>query len=159
MKLDKKRRRENRTNYKKRLDLLKKGYKRLVVRKTNKYIILQIIESKHAQDKILYTVNTKELLRHGWPKENAGSLKSLAAAYIAGKLLGKKVKDIKGRVILDIGLNPSTKKSRIYAVLKGLSDSGINIPFDESIVPDDEKIFENNKVEKKMLEKISGGLK
>jgi ribosomal protein L18 len=42
-KLNKKRRLENKTNYTKRLILLKGGYLRLVVRKTNKYLILQII--------------------------------------------------------------------------------------------------------------------
>jgi len=66
MKIDKKRRREYKTNYKKRLVLLKGNCLRLVIRKSNKYILLQIVESKHAKDKILYSVKTKELLKHGW---------------------------------------------------------------------------------------------
>ena len=56
-KIDKRRRREHKTNYTKRLILLKGKVPRLVVRKTNKYIILQIIESSHAQDKVSYSVN------------------------------------------------------------------------------------------------------
>ena len=92
-KLDKRRRREGKTNYRKRLSLLKSESPRLVVRKTNKYIILQIVESEKAQDKVIFTVSTKELLKHGWPEEKKGSLKSLGAAYLAGLLIGKKSKE------------------------------------------------------------------
>ena len=60
-KLVKRRRREGRTNYTKRLILLKGNAPRLVVRKSNKYILLQIVESSHAQDKILISVSTKDL--------------------------------------------------------------------------------------------------
>ena len=94
-KLNKRRRLEGKTNYTKILILLKGDYPRLVIRKTNKYIIMQIIESKHAQDKVLHSINTKELLKHGWPENKKGSLKSISAAYLGGLLLGKKAKDIK----------------------------------------------------------------
>ena len=93
MKIDKKRRRECKTNYKKRLILLKGNHPRLVVRKTNRYIILQIIESKHAQDKIINAVNTKELLKYSWPKNKKNSLKSLSASYFGGLL--KNLKKLK----------------------------------------------------------------
>ena len=74
-KLDKKRRRQGKTNYTKRLILLKGNFLRLVVRKSNKYLVLQIIESSHAQDKVLYSVNTKELLKQAWPEAKKGSEK------------------------------------------------------------------------------------
>ncbi|MFA7707655.1 MAG: 50S ribosomal protein L18 [Candidatus Pacearchaeota archaeon] len=140
MKLNKRRRLENKTNYKKRLMLLKGNYLRLVVRKTNKYITLQIVESDEAKDKILYSATTKNLLKHGWPEDKAGSLKSLGAAYLAGLLLGKKAKEIKEELILDSGLIPNTKGSRIYAAVKGVSDSGITVRYDEKAMPDEEKI-------------------
>lgn len=140
-KLDKRRRREGKTDYRKRLVLLKGNSARLVVRKSNKYIILQVVESKHAQDKIIKTVSTKDLLKYGWPEDKVGKLKSLGAAYLVGLLMGKKVKDmVKGRVILDSGLIPNTKGSRVYAAVKGLADSGINIPFNEEVVPSKESI-------------------
>ena len=63
MKIDKRRRIENKTDYRKRLILLKGKVPRFIVRKTNKYIILQIITSKSAQDKVAYSINTKELLK------------------------------------------------------------------------------------------------
>jgi len=135
MKLDKRRRIENKTNYNKRLKLLKGKVPRLVIRKTNKYMVLQIIESKNAQDKVIFSVTTRELLKSGWPKEKQGSLKSLSASYLGGYLLGKKAGKLKEKIILDSGLNPSTKGSRIYAAVKGVADSGISINFDEKIIP------------------------
>lgn len=139
--LVKRRRREGRTNYTKRLILLRGGYPRLVVRKTNRYLILQIVESAGAQDKVLISVSTKDLLKYGWPVEKAGSLKSLGAAYLSGLLLGKKIKGkIDSRVILDSGLIPNTKGSRVYAAVKGVKDAGIEIDVGEEVVPPLEKI-------------------
>jgi len=139
--LDKRRRREGKTNYYKRLTLLKSGIPRLVVRKTNMYILLQVVESENAQDKVLQTVSTKELLKLGWPSDKVGSLKSLAAAYLAGYLIGKKAL-AKGssKMILDSGLIPSTKGSRVYAVVKGVSDSGVDVAHSEEILPSEEMI-------------------
>ena len=134
MKLNKRRRLENKTNYTKRLRLLRDNHKRFIARKTNRYLILQIVESKHAQDKVIYSVNTKELLKYGFPKENLNSLKSIPAAYLGGYLLGKKIKDLKEMVILDSGLIANTKGSRIYAAVKGLNDAGIKINYDISRV-------------------------
>ena len=153
--LDRRRRRESKTNYTKRLLLLKGNVPRLVVRKTNKYILLQVVESKHAQDKVICEVNTKEFLRYGWPKEKSGSLKSLAAAYLAGMLLANKAKakDVK-KVILDSGLIPSTKGSRVYAAVKGVVENGLEITHNEEILPSDEMI---NKYD--FVEKVKGGLK
>ena len=159
MKLDKRRRIENKTNYNKRLRLLEGKSPRLVIRKTNKYMILQIIESKNAQDQLLYSVNTRELLKSGWPKEKQGSLKSVTAAYLGGLLLGKKAAKIKERVILDTGLNPNTKGSRIYAAVKGIKDSGIEINYDEKIMPKDDKIEgKANKLEE-IFKKVKGAIK
>jgi len=153
-KLDKKRRKQSKTNYKKRLNLLKGNYPRLVVRKSNKYITIQIIKSKNAQDKVLYMVNSKELLKHGWPEDKSGSLKNLSASYLAGFLLGKKAKTLKQELILDSGLIPSTKGSRVYAAVKGVSDAGLKINFSKGIAPSQEKI-EN----KEFFNKIKGGIK
>jgi len=140
-KLVKRRRREGRTNYAKRLVLLKGNAPRLVVRKSNKYIKLQIVESVHAQDKVICTVSTKDLLKHGWPEEKAGSLKGLGAAYLGGLLIGKKAGDkVKGKIILDSGLIPSTKGSRVYAAVKGVKDVGLDVSVSEEVLPPEESI-------------------
>jgi len=161
MKLDKRRRREGKTNYHKRLLLLRGETLRLVIRKTNKYMILQIVDSHNAQDEILYYVNTKELLKQGWPEDKKGSLKSLSAAYLGGFLLGKKAKDLKKEIILDIGLNPNTKGSRVYAAVKGVSDSGIKINYGMKVMPSEDSIQGKNmkKDFSEVFNKIKGSIK
>ena len=158
-KLDKRRRRECKTDYRKRLVLLKGNLPRLVIRKSARYITLQIIQSSHAQDKVLYSVNTKDLLKNGWPAEKSGSLKNLSAAYLSGLLLGKRslADGFKGKVILDSGLIPNTKGSKIYAAVKGFADSGIEIPFDEKVMFSEEQIAE--KIGKEVFDKVKGGIK
>lgn len=155
MKLDKKRKLQGKTNYRKRLILLKGSLPRLVVRKTSRYVIIQIIESKNAQDKVVNGVNTRDLLKYGWPENKKGSLKSITACYLGGFLIGKKSK-IK-KVILDTGLIPSTKGSRIYGVVKGISDAGIEINCDEKIFPSEERINGEDKGIniKSIIDKIS----
>ncbi len=150
---------ECKTNYTKRLRLLEGNSPRLVIRKTNKYITLQIIESKNAQDKVVYSASSKELLKHGWPKEKQGSLKSLPAAYLAGSLLGKKAEKIKGRLIVDTGLIPNTKGSRIYAAIKGAADSGLEINYNKEIMPSQEKIEGKTQKLDAVFNKIKGGIK
>jgi len=118
MKIEKKRRIENKTNYKKRLILLKSKTPRLVVRKTNKYLIIEIIESKNAQDYVESFVSTKELLNYGWPKEMSNSLKSVTAGYLAGLLIGKKTKA--KEIILDSGLIETQKAQEFMLLSKVL---------------------------------------
>jgi large subunit ribosomal protein L18 len=156
MKTPRRRRLEAKTDYKARLALLKSGRPRLVVRKSNRYIIAQIVESDIAQDKVIAGANSKVLLSRGWPKEMAGSLKSLSAAYLTGFILGKIAQEKKVKeAILDMGMYRTVKGSRIYAVLKGAVDAGIKIPHNAEMLPSEEKI-KNEKTEK-ILNKIMGG--
>ena len=90
-----KRRLEGRTDYKARLYLLKSGKPRVIFRKTNRYLLAQIVVSEIAQDRVLVNVSTKDLIKYGWPEKLSGSLKSLPAAYLMGYLLVKKSKDLK----------------------------------------------------------------
>jgi len=131
------RRREGRTNYHKRLALVKSGKNRLVVRKTVKSLVCQIVDYKHKGDLTLVSASTKDLSEFGW---NGGTGK-LPSSYLVGYLCAMRAKDKKpGEVILDIGLQRSTKGSRIYAALKGAVDGGLNIPFSEDILPSEERI-------------------
>ncbi len=105
MKVPKRRRREGKTDYRARIALLKSGKPRVVVRKTNRYIIAQLVKSKEAQDSVAIGVTSKHLLKYGWPQELSGSLKSIPASYLTGYLLGKKMLKInESKAILDIGL-------------------------------------------------------
>jgi large subunit ribosomal protein L18 len=138
----KRRRTEGKTDYKARLNLLKSGKPRIIVRKTNKYIIGQFIKINEARDSVSVGIISKDLLDFGWPKEAVGSLKSLPAAYLTGLLLGKRVieKEGKTKAVFDIGLLRNVKKSRIYAFLKGVMDSGLEIAGKKESLPDENRI-------------------
>lgn len=131
-----KRRRENKTNYKKRLGLLKSGKTRLVIRKSLCNISVQFINYKPEGDQTVVSTVSTELKKLGWNKTG-----NVPAAYLTGFLAGKKAKEKKvGEAILDLGLQTSTKGSRIYAALKGVLDSGINIPHSKDILPSEDRI-------------------
>ena len=66
MKTLKRRRQENKTDYGKRVNVLKSGIPRVVFRKTNKYVIAEYTTSKATQDKIELGTTSKVLLMHGW---------------------------------------------------------------------------------------------
>jgi len=142
MRTIRRRRRAGKTDYKARLGLLKAEKTRLVVRKTNTYILAQLAESETAQDHILLGFSTKDLLSKGWPEEKKGSLKSLSACYLLGFLIGKKAKD--KEAILDIGLNRNIHKSRIYSIVKGAIDAGLKIKVNPEVLPDLEFIKKQN---------------
>ena len=164
-KVNKRRRREGKTDYKARLRLLRSNLPRIVIRKSNKYFVIQYVKSENAQDTVVCEVRSKELLKYGWPEQSKGSLKSIPACYLIGLILGEKIKekDEKGKVILDLGLQRNIQKSRVYAVLKGLVDSDIEISHKKEIFPDEKRIMGEhlkNKVDvqeikKKLLEKVS----
>lgn len=140
-KVVKRRRREGRTDYLKRIKLLKSGKPRIVFRRTNKYIISQYVTSSEAKDKIVLGTSSKELLRNGWPKEAEGSLKSITASYLTGFLMGKKIKG-KGLEdpIVDLGMTRTIHKTKPFAFIKGLIDSGINIECKGEAFPEEERI-------------------
>jgi len=141
MKVLKRRRRECKTDYGRRIKLLKSKIPRIVFRKTNKYIIAQYITSKEAQDKVGIMTNSKELLKHGWPKESAGSLKSVSASYLTGFLMGKKILEKKlPNPIIDFGMMRMIYKSKPYAFIKGLIDAGVEIKCKEEAFPSEERI-------------------
>ncbi len=158
MKTIKKRRRENKTDYKLRIGLLKSGKARIVVRMTNRYAVVQLVESNEAQDKVVAGVSSKELIKNGWSEKSTGSLKSIPSCYLTGLLMSKKIKN--KDVILDIGMAIHHKGGRIYAVAKGLVDGGVNLKVDRRVFPSDERIKgEHLKVDKEMINKVFEKLK
>ena len=154
MKTLRRRRLERKTDYKARLELLKSEIPRLVVRKTNKYIIAQIVKTENAQDSVLLGITSKILLSKAWAESHEGSLKSLQAAYLTGFLIGKlaQSKNIK-QVILDIGLHRNVHKSRLYAVSKGAIDSGLKMPHAQEALPTEKDLQKNEKL-KNLINRI-----
>jgi large subunit ribosomal protein L18 len=154
------RHREGKTDYEARAALLEAGMPRIVLRKTNRYIIAQIVKSKEAQDRVLCTASSKELLDYG---AEGFSLKSIPLAYLTGFLLGKKAAAHKIKsAILDLGLARSTAGSRLYAALKGALEAGLEIPHNSKMLPSKERLegqhlkkpFEVGKIKQKIEEKL-----
>ena len=156
----KKRRKENRTDYKARFNLLKSAAPRIVIRRSNKYFMLQAVETHEAQDKIITGVTSKDLIESGWNEKLGGSLKSVSAGYLTGLLMAKELGN-KGKYILDIGMTRHLNGSRTYAVAKGLIEGGLDINVGEAAFPDDKRINgEHLKPEvKSMINKIKEKLK
>ncbi len=131
------RKKEGKTNYRKRLKMLMSSRLRLVIRRSLDNISAQIAEYHPEGDKVITCAHSIELKKFGW-KQTGGNIPS---AYLVGLLIGKKAKE-KGikEVIVDMGLHKPVKGSRIYALLKGALDSGLNVPCSPDILPNDERI-------------------
>ncbi len=132
------RRREGKTNYYKRLKLIKSGKPRMVVRKTLNYIIVQFAEARIEGDRMIAVAHSRELVKkYGWK----GGTKNTAAAYLTGLLAGYRAR-LAGveEAVLDIGLNDPVPGARVFAALKGALDAGIRIPHSEEILPSEERI-------------------
>ena len=131
-----KRRRENKTNYRKRLALLKSKKTRLVIRRSLSNISVQFINFVPSGDQTIAEANSTELKKLGWIRTG-----NVPASYLTGLLAGKKAKNKKiEEAVLDMCLQISTKGSRIYAALKGVLDSGIKVPCSEEILPSEDRI-------------------
>jgi large subunit ribosomal protein L18 len=131
------RKKEGKTDYKKRLTLLLGNKPRLVIRKSNKGLGVQLIDYSPDGDVVLAAAHTSQLKKYGW----ATSMSNIPAAYLTGMLLGKRALQKKiDEAILDIGLYPSTKGSRLYAAVKGAVDAGLKVPHGEEILPATEKL-------------------
>ncbi len=126
------RRKEGKTDYKKRLKLLSSGKPRLVVRVTGRNVIVQIIEYVLEGDKTQVSAVSSELKAFGW----SAYTKNIPSAYLTGLLCAKRAAKKKiSSVILDIGLHTPAKGSRVFAVLAGAVDGGLEIPHEKNVLP------------------------
>lgn len=125
------RKEEGKTDYARRLELLKSGKPRLVIRKKLNNIIIQFIEYADNGDRTIATFTKKNINQLGW-KAHGGSR---ASAYLIGLLAGLKTKSKVKDCVLDIGLQKSIGGSSIYAALKGVLDGGIKVAHSDTILP------------------------
>lgn len=123
------RRREGRTDYQARKALIISGKPRLVTRASIKNITVQIVTAKPKGDEVLAAANSRELIKNfGWKAPTGNT----PAGYLTGYLAGLKAKAAGvEEAIYDIGLVAPTKGSKIFAVLNGVLDAGIEIPHGE----------------------------
>jgi len=162
------RRREGKTDYYARKRLVtqaKNKYNapkyRLVVRFTNREIIVQIVYARLQGDFVLAAARSKELPRYGI---NHG-LTNWASAYATGLLCARRALNKLGlddkyegvtepdgtlkltetideedaprpfKCYLDVGLKRTSTGSRVFAAMKGASDGGIFIPHSDKRFP------------------------
>jgi large subunit ribosomal protein L18 len=153
------RKREGRTDYKKRLVLLKSGLPRLVIRASNKSIQAQLIQYDADGDTVLATARATDLKKLGWNSATGNT----PAAYLTGMLLAQKLKKhkLENDIIVDIGLQKHHKGGRIYAVAKGAIDAGLSVRIGEDVLPDGERVSGAHIDEKlaKQIESVKAKLK
>jgi len=162
------RRREGKTDYYARKRLIsqaKNKYNspkyRLVVRFTNKQVIVQIVYARLQGDFVLVAASSKELPRYGI---NHG-LTNWSAAYATGLLVARRALTKLGlaekyegvveadgeykvtealedddaprpfKAYLDVGLRRTSTGSRVFGAMKGASDGGIYVPHSEKRFP------------------------
>ncbi|KAG9232829.1 putative 60S ribosomal protein L5 [Amylocarpus encephaloides] len=133
---------------------------RLVVRFTNRDIVMQIVTSEITGDKVFAAAYSHELKAYGIEH----GLTNWAAAYCTGLLIARRVlsklgldKDFTGveeadgeytlteaseeegrrpfKAFLDVGLARTSTGARIFGAMKGASDGGILIPHSENRFP------------------------
>ena len=131
------RRREGVTDYRARRRAVTSRKTLLVVRLSNKNVASQFVNPTVKGDLVLSSAHSRELKKFGW----AGSSKSTPACYLLGLLAGKKAtqKGVKEAILYN-GLAPFIRGSRASAFLKGVIDSGVQVPVGDEAFPSDERI-------------------
>jgi large subunit ribosomal protein L18 len=126
------RRREGVTDYRARKRAITSQKPLLVVRISNKNVSSQFVKPMVKGDVVLSAAHSKELVKLGW----RGSRKSTPACYLLGLLAGKKAiaAGVKEAVAYN-GLVPFTRGSRVAALLKGVVDTGVQVPVGEEAFP------------------------
>lgn len=130
------RRREGKTDYYQRQRLIVSGKNRMVIRKTNRHIIVQLVSASMEGDYTLVNVNSKELENYGYK----GYLGNTPAAYLTGMLFAIRAQNAGyTEGVADIGLQVASAGARVFAAVKGAVEAGFDIPVGESILPDDDR--------------------
>lgn len=130
------RRREGRTNYVKRLRLLKGGAPRLVIRKSNAGMLVQLVEFDVKGDKTVTQVSTKDLKTFGFTGK-----RNVPSAYLIGFLVARKAAAKKvSTAVADFGMYTASKGSVLFAVVKGAIDGGLKINVEEDKLPSKDRL-------------------
>lgn len=131
------RKREGKTDYKQRLNMLKSHKPRLVIRRSLSNVIAQIVSYEADGDKVLMTVRASDLKKHGLKVVNG----NVPTAYLTGILLGKKAKEAGiDLAIVDAGLQKLSHESRIFAVMKGVVEAGLDVHASDKHFPSDDRV-------------------
>jgi large subunit ribosomal protein L18 len=132
-----KRRREGKTDYRKRRGMIIGTKPFLAVRISNKYVSGQIVKPSAEGDHTLVFSSSRDLQKnYGWK----GGSKNLPAAYLTGYALGKSAEQRKiGGVTVYSGVSTFVHGSRVSALLSGAKDAGLNLEVNEEALPTEER--------------------
>jgi len=132
------RRREGKTNYRKRKAVILGKLPFISIFIGRKNILVQILSPQKRGDLSLASAHSRELIKFGW----LASRKNTPAAYLTGLLTGLKAKARENvdKAVLYIGLKHFQYNSRITAVAKGLLDAGISLSIDEETLPSEDRL-------------------
>ncbi len=127
--------RNEKTNYRKRRNLLMGRRDFITVQISSENTLVQIHKPEMQGDKVLASAHSRSLLGKGWK----GSRKSIPAAYLTGYLAGKKAL---AHGTKDAVLYSGTRRytQRMAAALKGVIDAGLQVPADKETFPDEERL-------------------
>lgn len=131
------RRREKKTDYAARRVMATADRPRFVVRVSGRNILVQVVRSEIEGDYVVAQAGSGELEEYGWK----ASGKNVPAAYLVGVLAGRKARDAGvEHAILDMGLKRTTAGNKIFAVVKGAMDAGLDVPCDSDVIPSPKRI-------------------
>jgi large subunit ribosomal protein L18 len=132
------RRREGKTDYRKRKGIIVGRSPFLAVRISGKYIYAQILKAAPTGDLTLCASSSRELgSKFGWK----GSAKSIPSAYLTGYYLGRLAgqNDVK-TVVVYSGVGRFVHGSRIASVINGAKDAGLEIEVNEESLPEEARL-------------------
>lgn len=126
------RRREGKTDYRRRLALIKSGKPRMVVRRSNKNVTVQFVDYGPKGDRTRITVTGKQLQKNfGWP-----SKRNIWTAYLAGLYAGKlALKNGVKEFVPDLGMYVTTKGNLLFAAVRGAIEAGLQAKLKDDVVP------------------------
>ena len=131
------RRREGKTDYRKRRGLVVGRQPFLSVRVSGRYIYAQVVKTTANGDITMCFATSKDLAKKfGWK----GSTKSLPGAYLTGYYLGKLAqKDNLGGVVVYSGVDRFVHGSRIASLLDGAKDAGLDVNIGDESLPEEDR--------------------
>jgi large subunit ribosomal protein L18 len=132
------RRRQGKTDYRKRRGIVMGKDNFLTVGISNKHIYGQIHRVAAQGDQTICSFSSGSLSKLADWK---GSAKNISSAYLTGYVLGKRALERKlTSVVYYSGIGSYIHGSRIASVMKGAKDAGLDIRVDEETLPPDERV-------------------
>ena len=132
------RRREGKTDYRKRRGIIVGKNPFLSVRISGRFVYSQILSPTSEGDLTLCAASSRDLeKKFGWK----GSSKSVPGAYLTGFYLGQLAgeKKIKNAVLYS-GVGRFVHGSRLASVINGAKDAGLEVKVDEESLPDESRL-------------------